>query len=180
MGTYNTRCTISTMRITIFLRLSSTYQFATRSAQLLGYKNWRRLCSADVWPRMQRMFMSYSTTLEVTCLKVKEEVAQVAQKAKELKATTLSCNHGISHTTVRNLNTSCTTTTPTCCVHTLNFHYVQKGVLALANNKTVLRFGGNKHIPVYHPDVIAYDVFDKDEGLFGHTVGGLFPKKRGA
>lgn len=59
----------------------------------------------------------------------------------------------------------------------LELSHVQKGVLALATKLYGITFKENKHIPVYHPDVIAYDVFDKDE-VFGHTVGGLFPKEK--
>lgn len=38
-------------------------------------------------------------------------------------------------------------------------------MLALATKLYGITFKENKHIPVYHPDVIAYDVFDKDESF---------------
>jgi len=56
-----------------------------------------------------------------------------------------------------------------------------EGVFELAKRLYGLTFKENKGIPVYHPDVIAYDVFDKDGSFLSVLYLDFFPRdgKRG-
>ena len=58
---------------------------------------------------------------------------------------------------------------------------VIKGVFGLANKLYGITFKENKEIPVYHPDVKAYEVFDKDGSYLAVFYADFFPRasKRG-
>ena len=51
------------------------------------------------------------------------------------------------------------------------------GVFGLANKLYGITFKENKHIPVYHPDVKAYEVFDKDGSYLAVFYADFFPRK---
>jgi peptidyl-dipeptidase Dcp len=54
---------------------------------------------------------------------------------------------------------------------------VRKGVFELANRLYGLTFKENKEIPVYHPDVTAYDVFDQDGSFLSVLYLDFFPRE---
>jgi peptidyl-dipeptidase Dcp len=54
---------------------------------------------------------------------------------------------------------------------------VIKGVFGLANRLYGITFHENKDIPVYHPDVKAYEVFDKDGSYLAVFYADFFPRK---
>lgn len=54
---------------------------------------------------------------------------------------------------------------------------VIKGVFGLANKLYGITFKENKEIPVYHPDVKAYEVFDKDGSYLAVFYADFFPRK---
>jgi peptidyl-dipeptidase Dcp len=54
---------------------------------------------------------------------------------------------------------------------------VRGGVFELANRLYGLTFKENKEIPVYHPDVTAYDVFDKDGSFLSVLYLDFFPRE---
>ena len=54
---------------------------------------------------------------------------------------------------------------------------VIKGVFGLANRLYGITFRENKDIPVYHPDVRAYEVFDKDGTYLAVFYADFFPRK---
>ncbi len=54
---------------------------------------------------------------------------------------------------------------------------VIEGVFALANKLYGITFKENKDIPVYHPDVKAYEVFDKDGSYLAVFYADFFPRK---
>ncbi len=51
------------------------------------------------------------------------------------------------------------------------------GVFGLANRLYGITFRENKDIPVYHPDVKAYEVFDKDGSYLAVFYADFFPRK---
>ena len=51
------------------------------------------------------------------------------------------------------------------------------GVFGLANKLYGITFKENKEIPVYHPDVKAYEVFDKDGTYLAVFYADFFPRK---
>ncbi len=51
------------------------------------------------------------------------------------------------------------------------------GVFGLANKLYGITFKENKNIPVYHPDVKAYEVFDKDGSYLAVFYADFFPRK---
>ena len=54
---------------------------------------------------------------------------------------------------------------------------VIKGVFGLANKLYGITFKENKDIPVYHPDVKAYEVFDKDGSFLAVFYADFHPRK---
>ena len=54
---------------------------------------------------------------------------------------------------------------------------VIKGVFGLANKLYGITFKENKNIPVYHPDVKAYEVFDKDGSYLAVFYADFHPRK---
>ena len=54
---------------------------------------------------------------------------------------------------------------------------VIEGVFGLANKLYGITFKGNKDIPVYHPDVKAYEVFDKDGSYLAVFYADFHPRK---
>lgn len=54
---------------------------------------------------------------------------------------------------------------------------VIKGVFGLANKLYGITFKENKDIPVYHPDVVAYEVFDKDGSYLAVFYADFHPRK---
>ena len=54
---------------------------------------------------------------------------------------------------------------------------VIEGVFGLAGRLYGIRFKENKNIPVYHPDVKAYEVFDKDGSYLAVFYADFFPRK---
>ncbi len=54
---------------------------------------------------------------------------------------------------------------------------VIKGVFGLANRLYGITFKENKQIPVYHPDVKAYEVFDKDGSYLAVFYADFHPRK---
>ncbi len=54
---------------------------------------------------------------------------------------------------------------------------VIEGVFGLANKLYGITFKENKEIPVYHPDVKAYEVFDKDGSFLAVFYADFFPRK---
>jgi peptidyl-dipeptidase Dcp len=54
---------------------------------------------------------------------------------------------------------------------------VIKGVFGLANKLYGISFKENKDIPVYHPDVKAYEVFDKDGSYLAVFYADFHPRK---
>lgn len=54
---------------------------------------------------------------------------------------------------------------------------VIKGVFGLANRLYGITFKENKDIPVYHPDVKAYEVFDKDDSYLAVFYADFHPRK---
>ncbi len=54
---------------------------------------------------------------------------------------------------------------------------VTNGIFALANKLYGISFKENKSIPVYHPDVKVYEVFDKDGSFLALYYADLYPRE---
>ena len=59
----------------------------------------------------------------------------------------------------------------------LQLDKVIEGVFGLAGKLYGIRFEENTEIPVYHPDVKAYEVFDKDGSFLAVFYADFFPRK---
>lgn len=62
------------------------------------------------------------------------------------------------------------------CVLILSLSQVEKGVFGLATRLYGITFKENKEIPVYHPDVKAYEVFDKDGSFLAVLYTDFHPR----
>lgn len=54
---------------------------------------------------------------------------------------------------------------------------VKKGIFGLASRLYGITFSENKEIPVYHPDVTAYDVFDRDGTFLAVLYTDFYPRE---
>ncbi len=174
---YNTRCTHDNA-YNNFKIVEHIVNLRREVAQLLGYKNYadyalrRRMAqnAENVYELLDDLINSYLP-------KAKEEVAQVAQKAKELEGDDFVMQPWDFSYYSQKLKHELYDYDPDMLRPYLELSHVQKGVLALATKLYGITFKENKHIPVYHPDVIAYDVFDKDEAFLATLLVDFFPRK---
>mgnify|MGYP000243621162 FL=1 len=58
----------------------------------------------------------------------------------------------------------------------LQLDSVKRGVFLLANKLYGLNFTPNPEVPVYHPEVTAYDVTDKDGRFLAELYLDFFPR----
>ncbi len=60
-----------------------------------------------------------------------------------------------------------------CSVLYFELEQVKKGVFGLAEKLYGITFRKNTEIPVYHKEVEAFEVFDKDGQIFSYLIYGL-------
>ena len=144
-------------------------------AQLMGYKTYadyvlkRRMASnaRSVYRLLDDLIEAYKPT----ALKEREEVKKLAHKdvKKMMPWDSSFYSHQLQ---MKKYNLDQEMLRPY-----FELKNVIKGVFGLANKLYGITFKENKDIPVYHPDVKAYEVFDKDGSYLAVFYADFHPRK---
>ena len=144
-------------------------------AQLMGYKTYadyvlkRRMASnaRNVYKLLDDLIEAYKPT----ALKEREELKKLAHKdvKKMMPWDSSFYSHQLQ---MKKYNLDQEMLRPY-----FELKNVIKGVFGLANKLYGITFKENKDIPVYHPDVKAYEVFDKDGSYLAVVYADFHPRK---
>ena len=143
-------------------------------AQLLGYKTYadyvlkHRMASNT--RNVYRLLNDLIDAYKPTALKEKASVVRLASKDKKLEPWDVAFySHKLQ---MKKYNIDAEMLRPY-----FELSQVIKGVFGLANRLYGITFKENKDIPVYHPDVKAYEVFDKDGSYLAVFYADFHPRK---
>ena len=144
-------------------------------AQLLGYKTYadyvlkRRMASnsRNVYKLLDDLIDAYKPT----ALKEREELRKLAHKDVD-KLKPWDAGFYSHKLQMKKYNLDQEMLRPY-----FELSQVIKGVFGLANKLYGITFKENKDIPVYHPDVKAYEVFDKDGSYLAVFYADFHPRK---
>ena len=143
-------------------------------AQLLGYKTYadyvlkRRMASntRNVYHLLNELIDAYKPT----ALKEREELKKSGEDGMELRPWDIGFyTHKLQ---MKKYNIDAEMLRPY-----FELSKVIDGVFGLANRLYGITFKENKDIPVYHPDVKAYEVFDKDGSYLAVFYADFHPRK---
>ena len=150
------------------------------TAQLLGYKTFadyvlkRRMASnaRSVYRLLDNLIDAYKPT----AIKERDELKKLFQsqkpKAKSQKLMPWDSSFYSHKLQMKKYNIDQEMLRPY-----FELSNVIKGVFGLANRLYGITFKENKDIPVYHPDVKAYEVFDKDGSYLAVFYADFHPRK---
>ena len=149
-------------------------------AQLLGYKTYadyvlkRRMASNS--RSVYRLLDDLIDAYKPTALKEREELRKLfqsqKQKAQSQKLMPWDVGFYSHKLQMKKYNLDQEMLRPY-----FELSNVIKGVFGLANHLYGITFKENKDIPVYHPDVKAYEVFDKDGSYLAVFYADFHPRK---
>ena len=174
---YNTLCTHEneTNNIDICKRLINIRR---ETAQLLGYDTYadyvlvKRMASnvANVYKLLDDLIDAYKPT----AVAEKEELKQMAKRmnGEDVKLMPWDGAFYSHKLQLEKYNVDAEMVRPY-----FELSKVIKGVFGLATRLYGITFQENKDIPVYHPDVKAYEVFDKDGSYLAVLYADFYPRK---
>ena len=174
---YNTLCTHEneTNNIDICKRLINIRR---ETAQLLGYHTYadyvlvKRMASnvANVYKLLDDLIDAYKPT----AVAEKEELKQMAKRmnGEDFKLMPWDGAFYSHKLQLEKYNVDAEMVRPY-----FELSKVIKGVFGLATRLYGITFQENKDIPVYHPDVKAYEVFDKDGSYLAVLYADFYPRK---
>ena len=174
---YNTLCTHEneTNNIDICKRLINIRR---ETAQLLGYDTYadyvlvQRMASivANVYKLLDDLIDAYKPT----AVAEKEELKQMAKRmnGEDFKLMPWDGAFYSHKLQLEKYNVDAEMVRPY-----FELSKVIKGVFGLATRLYGITFQENKDIPVYHPDVKAYEVFDKDGSYLAVLYADFYPRK---
>ena len=144
-------------------------------AQLLGYKTYadyvlkRRMASnvRNVYRLLDDLIDAYKPT----AIKEKDELVKIARKEID-KLMPWDSGYYSHQLQIKKYNLDAEMLRPY-----FELSKVITGVFGLANRLYGITFKENKNIPVYHPDVKAYEVFDKDGSYLAVFYADFHPRK---
>ena len=143
-------------------------------AQLLGYKTYadyvlkRRMASNT--RGVYRLLNDLIDAYKPTAIKEREELRKLYGKERKMKPWDVGFySHKLQ---MKKYNIDQEMLRPY-----FELSNVIKGVFGLANKLYGITFKENKDIPVYHPDVKAYEVFDKDGSYLAVFYADFHPRK---
>lgn len=147
-------------------------------AQLLGYKTYadyvlvHRMAgnTSNVYNLLDQLIDAYKATAE-------KEITDIEQKAKEMEGKNFKLEPWDFSFYSHKLQLAKYNIDSEMLRPYFELSNVIKGVFGLANKLYGITFKENKNIPVYHPDVIAYEVFDKDGSYLAVFYADFHPRK---
>lgn len=147
-------------------------------AQLLGYDTYadyvlkQRMASnvGNVYKLLNDLIDAYKPTAEQEVKEIEEEAKQLEGQDFQLKPWDFSYySHKLQ---MERYNIDAEMLRPY-----FEISNVIKGVFGLATKLYGITFKENNSIPIYHPDVKAYEVFDKDGSYLAVLYADFFPRK---
>ena len=147
-------------------------------AQLLGYETYAEYVLKNrMASNTQNVYKLLDDLIDAYMPTAKEEVADIEKKAKEMEGEDFKLepwdfsfySHKLQ---LERFNLDSEMLRPY-----LELGKVIDGVFGLANRLYGITFKENKDIPVYHPDVKAYEVFDKDGSYLAVFYADFYPRK---
>lgn len=174
---YNSRCTHNN-EYNNFEIVKHIVNLRRELAQLLGYRNYadyalrRRMAENE-----KNVYNLLNQLIENYLPKAKEEVAEVANKAKELEGNDFELMPWDFSFYSQKLKQERYDYDPDMLRPYFELSQVQKGVLGLATKLYGITFKKNDTLPVYQDDVIAYDVHDKNGDFLAVLLVDFFPRK---
>ena len=173
---YNTRCTHDNAQNNMEV-VKQLANLRMQVAQLLGYKTYadyaleRRMAldQTHVYRLLNDLLDAYTPTAH----KEIEEVQTLAQELEgnDFKLMPWDLGYYSHKLKERKFNLDNEKLRPY-----FELSNVKKGVFGLATRLYGITFKENKDIPVYHPDVNAYEVFDKDGSFLGVLYTDFHPR----
>jgi len=174
---YNTRCTHPNGQNNMEI-VKQLVNLRMQVAQLLGYKSYadyvleRRMAQdqAHVYQLLNNLLDAYTPTAH-------QEIEEIESLAKEMEGDGFKLmpwdlgyySHKLKE---RKFNLDNEKLRPY-----FELNKVKKGVFGLATRLYGITFKENKEIPVYHPDVDAYEVFDKDGSFLAVLYTDFYPRE---
>lgn len=173
---YNTRCTHDNAQNNMEV-VKQLANLRMQVAQLLGYKTYadyaleRRMAldQTHVYKLLNDLLDAYTPTAH----KEIEEVQALAQELEgnDFKLMPWDLGYYSHKLKERKFNLDNEKLRPY-----FELNNVKKGVFGLATRLYGITFKENKNIPVYHPDVNAYEVFDKDGSFLAVLYTDFHPR----
>ena len=172
----NTMCTDSTVETCNLDICKRLVNLRREIAQLLGYKTYadyvlkRRMASntRSVYKLLNDLIDAYKPT----ALKEKEELKRMAAKAQCSPLEPWDASFYSHKLQLKKYNLDAEMLRPY-----FELSKVIEGVFGLATRLYGITFRENRDIPVYHPDVKAYEVFDKDGSYLAVFYADFHPRK---
>ena len=174
---YNTRCTHDNAQNNMEV-VKQLVNLRMQVAQLLGYKTYAdyalesrmALDQAHVYKLLNELLDAYTPTAH-------KEIDEVQALARELEGDDFNLmpwdlgyySHKLKE---RKFNLDNEKLRPY-----FELSKVKQGVFGLATRLYGITFKENKDIPVYHPDVDAYEVFDKDGSFLAVLYTDFYPRE---
>lgn len=147
-------------------------------AQLLGYHTYaeyvlKRRMAGDV----QHVYKLLDDLLAAYLPKAKEEVQEVAELAKSIEGEDFQLMPWDFGYYAHKLKLKKYNLDPEMLRPYFELLQVKKGVFGLATKLYGITFKENKEIPVYNPDVTAYEVYDKDGSFLAVLYADFHPRE---
>lgn len=174
---YNTRCTHDNPQNNIEV-VKQLVNLRMQVAQLLGYQTYadyalERRMALD----QQHVYQLLNNLLEAYTPTAHQEVEEMQALARELEGDDFilmpwDLGYYAHKLKERKFNLDSEKLRPY-----FELNKVKQGVFGLANRLYGITFKLNKDIPVYHPDVDAYEVFDKDGSFLAVLYTDFHPRE---
>ena len=174
---YHTRCTHDNA-YNNFEVVRNIVSLRGELARLLGYADYadytlrRRMAgtSEKVYEMFDELMANYRE-------KAQKEVEEIAKKAREEESSDFELQAYDFSYYAQKLRKERFDIDPEALRPYFELEHVKKGVFGLAHKLYGITFRENKQIQVYHPDVVAYEVFDSDGSFLAVLYADFFPRK---